>query len=475
MITRVLVLTVSIVAMNAVYAQMSRKEVRKAQWRGDMANSGVGLSFYDAAFSDDKNPIGQWRGVNMLFGVFQLGIEQGYLHQNQASNLIQDQSRASSFYLGASIPLPFLTLGKYRSYNNSFRMHPIVNLNFNRLRSYDDEKIDVKIFGAHGALGYRLRLPFMSVDLTMNIHKGAWKSGSLSDYTFSKYTTYPMITIRWDGLMDKFSPTFQSVKATQTSTRVTGQTKSTSRERINGADYRVTRTTTSYEVKSTPTTVAILDIGRYKGIGPKMSTNGFRSIAFKDNTLMFGLQGLYRKGAVVLGGTIEAGKIGHGSQLDERQNKGSAEEGDNFYRKLDRRFAHGLGSYTAANAMVDFGFDFSSLKYGLLGIQVEDNDATPFTALAAGYSFGLNVILGQEFLNPAESNAFYDDLNAQNQLTHQRDNTYFEDPRNAQFGIMGGWFISCDIGHASLRMQWYKYRRAPLANGLLFSVAWRFN
>lgn len=455
-------------------AQMTSKEIRKAQWKGDMTNSGVGLTFYKPKFTDELNPIGQWQGINLLFGVFHIGIEQGYLYQSQVSPIANKESRASNFYLGASLPLPFLTLGKYRSYNNSFRMHPIANFNLSRLRSYKNEEIDVKLFALQGSLGYRVRMPFMSLDVTMNIHQGLIMPNQNSD-NYAQFAFYPMLTVRWDGLMDKFKPTFRSVDAVQTKSSVTGQSRTTTNERINGADYRVTRTTTSYQVTSTPVTVAILDIGKYKGIGPKLAVNGFRSLAFRDNTMLVGIQGLYRYNAVVLGGTIEAGKIGHGSVLEERKNKGTASEGNNFYRRLDRSKNQGMGSYTAANVMVDFGFDFSSLKYGLFGLQVADNDATPYTSLSVGYSFGLNMMFNQQFVNASSSESYYENLNTQNQLSYQRDNTYFEDPRSAKFGLMGGWFLSCDIGHASLRMQWYKYRRAPLANGLLFSVAWRFN
>lgn len=466
---------ISFLACFNVAAQMSKKEIRRAQWKGDMATSGIGLEFYRPEIMQNNGPAEQWRGVNMLFGVFQMGIAQGNISRPINIFPNDDFARASNFYIGASVPLPFMTLGKYRSYNNSFRMHPIVNVNFHRTRSYNNENVDVKIFALNTALGYRFRLPFTSVDLTLNAHNGSWKSDSYSDGELLGFSFYPMVTFRWDGLLDKFKPTFLKVNATSSSVTSSSSTSTTTRERINGADYRVTRTTTNYQVTSTPTTVMIQDIGKYRGVGPKFATSGVRSYAFKESTMLFGVQGMYRKGAIVLGGTLEAGRLGHGSELQERKNKGSAKDGDNFYRRLERSKTQGMGVYTAANLMADVGFDFSSLKYGLFGFDVDYNDATPFTTFTVGYSFGLNVILEQRFSNPATSDLYYDLLNTANQLQYQRDNTHFEDPRQATTGLMGGWFLSCDIGHASLRMQWYKYRRAPLANGLLFSVVWRFD
>ncbi len=475
MLFRSLMVCLASIALSDASAQMTKKEVRKAQWKGDMSASGVGFEFYSPAQEFQYNPVGQWTGVNMLFGVFQMGIGQGNVSVLPSLPQTDDYARASNFYLGASIPLPVLTLGKFRSYNNSFRMHPIANINFHRLRSYQNEDIDVKIFSLQGALGYRIRLPYSSIDFTFNASNGFWKNKEFSNSKLTGFTLYPMITLRWDGLLDKFKPTFLAVDAM--SSKITGSSSysTTTREKINGVDYRVTRTTTNYSVTTTPTKVMIQDIGTYRGIGPKITGNGIRSAAFKGGSLLAGVQGLYRHGYFAFGGTIEGGVIGHGSALEERKNKGTAEVGDNFYRRLDRSKNNGIGTYTAVNVMADNGMDLSSLKYGLFGFDVEYNDATSFTALTFGYSFGLNVIFDQRFVDPSMSNPFYDAMNAQNEAQFQRSNTHFEDPRNAKTGLMGGWFVSCDIGNASLRMQWYRYRTAPLANGLLYSVIWRFN
>lgn len=197
-----------------------------------------------------------------------------------------------------------------------------------------------------------------------------------------------------------------------------------------------------------------------------------RTKNYMGNSNLFGAQFMYRKANMLFGLNIEGGRVGHGTSL-QKGGKGTAEEGNNFRRRVSRGDHEGVGSYSVFNVFMDIGVNVNNLLLAAGGTAVAYNEATSFLAFNIGYSFGFGIVGGQRFLDTGTSSNFYNQLNDQNQYSHNRDNTRFEDPRKGKSGLMGGLFMSCDIGHASVRMQWYRYRRAPLANGLVFSLTWR--
>ncbi len=461
-------------------AQMSNKEIRRKQWLGDLSASGIGIEFYNPKFGELMTSESRWVGANMLFGPFTFGIGQGSISTFEPINefmpgpqplIPTGELRANKIYIGTSIPLSILTVGQYRSYNNSFRGHPIINMTFGGYRIFENAnatkpKVTTSYFNV--APGYRLRLPYMSVDFNLNMRINVLRDGEFKEFQKKGLSFYPQLTLRWEGLLDRFNPTFQTVNAAQVSTS-NHRTETTTR---NEGNYRVTRTTTYYDVTVTPTTVTVTDIGKYSGFGVKYGRNGVRTQNYMGSSNLFGAQFMYRKANFLFGFNLEGGRVGHGTSL-EKGGKGTIEEGKGYSRRVRRGETEGIGSFSVFNMMLDFGVNINNLLLAAGGTAVEYNEATSFLAFNVGYSFGLGLVGGQRFLNPDQSNAYYDQLNAQNQFLYQRDNTYFEDPREAKWGRVGGLFVSCDIGHASLRMQWYRYRRAPLANGLVFSLTWR--
>jgi len=181
---------------------------------------------------------------------------------------------------------------------------------------------------------------------------------------------------------------------------------------------------------------------------------------------------LYRKSNFLFGLNIDVGRIGHGSAL-EKGVKGTEADGNNFEGKVRRDSYKGIGSLSVFNILMDFGVNMNNLLLAAGGTGVAYNEATSFLSFNLGYSIGFGIVGAQRFENPENSIQHYNQLNTSNQNLYQRDNTYFEDPRNSKAGFVGGSFISCDIGHASARMQWYRYRRSPVAKGLVFFLAWR--
>lgn len=459
---------------------MSKKEIRKKQYLGDLSASGVGIELYTPKFGEFMSADNSWVGVNMLFGPITFGIGQGSISTYEPINefipgpqpLISTGAlRANKIYIGASIPLSVLTLGQYRSFNNSFRGHPIVNMSFGGYRIFETfgetkPKLTTTYFNV--APGYRLRLPFASVDFNLNMRLNIFRGGLYEEFQKKGFSVYPQITLRWEGLLDRFNPTFRSVEAAQVSTSNHRTETSTRTE----GNYRITRTTTSYDVTVRPTSVTVTDIGLYAGFGLKYGRNGVRTKNYMGGSNLFGAQFMYRKANLLVGFNLEGGRVGHGSKL-QTGTKGTLEEGNKFSRRVNRNDYQGIGSYSVFNMMLDFGVNINNLLLAAGGTAVAYNEATSFLAFNLGYSLGLGLVGGQRFDNPNQSNAYYDQLKDQNQFLYNRENTYFEDPREAKWGRVGGLFISCDIGHASLRMQWYRYRRAPLANGLVFSLTWR--
>lgn len=479
---KILVSLTIITVLSIAQAQMSSSETRRKQWIGDFGSSGVGIEFFTPKFTDQMYSENNWSGLNALFGPVTFGIAQGRITTFEPTNpfmppewetpaVLVENLRANRIYFGMSMPLPFLTFGKYLSYNNSFRGHPIVNATFGGYRIFEgnaqtEHKLTASFFSI--APGYRLRLPYMTLDFAINARINIFREGQYEEYQKRGFAVYPQFTIRWDGLLDRFNPTFVKVDAANWSTS-NHRTETTTRTEGN---YRVTRTTTSYDVNVTPTSVTVTDIGQYFGLGLKYGRNGLRTLSYMGNTNMFGAQILYRKANLLIGLNLEGGRVGHGPKL-QSGTKGTLAEGNKFSRRVSRWDYQGIGSYSVFNMMLDFGVNINNLLLAAGGTSVAYNEATSFLAFNLGYSLGIGIVGGQRFVNPIQSINHYEQLNSQNQSLYNRGNTYFEDPRVARLGRVGGLFLSCDIGHASLRMQWYRYRRAPMANGLVFSFAWR--
>lgn len=439
-----------------------KKEFVKKQWEVDLLNTGVGLELFKPNFGDDANALSTWRGVQALLGPFTIGFSQGL--SNERTELtgyhdylkppFTDTTPTTRFDIGANIPIPFLTFGSFISYKKVLRGHPFASLSFGmytlRTGGNNNSQNKKKAGLLNLGLGYRIRLPYSSIDFNLK-----------SELSRGAFTIYPAVVFRFDGLFDRFTPTYRSVGATnfsysKSTQRTTSRTQTTQGTRI------TIRETSTYTVSSSPSKVSVMDIGTYFGIGLRYSQSIINQRHFSNVGHLFGINGLVRSGPFIFGANLELGKIGHGSMSRYTTSSGEYK----FYRQVKKTEDIGKGTYNTLNFLVDAGLNFNNFLMALAGTIVDDEESTSFVSFNAGYSFGFNFLWNQQFDNP-NSDDYYDNF-------FFPENNYFNDPRESKGGYLGAWFISCDVGHASLRAQWYRYRRAPLANGLMFSISWRF-
>lgn len=240
----------------------------------------------------------RWVGLNLIFGPIIFGIGQGSLSTFEPVNdfipglkslIATGNLRTNKIYVGTSIPLSIFTIGKYRSYNNSFRSHPIINMTFGGYRIYESfgetkPKSTSSFFSV--APGYRVRLPCTGIDFNLNMRINFSQDGKYENFQKKGLALYPQITLRWDGLLDRFNPIFRSIDAVQVSTSNHRTESTTTRE----GNYRVTRTTSSYDVTVTPTSVTVTDIGQHAGFGLKYGRNGVRTNNYMGKSNLFGAQ-----------------------------------------------------------------------------------------------------------------------------------------------------------------------------------------
>lgn len=177
---------------------------------------------------------------------------------------------------------------------------------------------------------------------------------------------------------------------------------------------------------------------------------------------MIGLHSLVRGGPFVAGLNVEGGRIGHATLMD------STDPNDKKYRlrKLNKNHNYASGSLVTVNTMFDVGIEVNHYLLGFLGMIADEHNFTSYLSFNAGYSGGISVVSGQRF----------DDHDvAVAQLAGVREPNRYNDARESKNGYVGGWFLGCDIGNVSFKTQWYRYKGAPLANGLMMSIGYRVN
>lgn len=445
---------------------------RQQQWEVDLSYSNVGINFQKTRLGDNFEYPGRWTGLDVQLGPLVFGYSQGmaqtYHVRNELLSTVPELSAAEashSYYFGFMLPIRYLTFGEFKTYRRVFRGHPIWEVRAGGMRMGPSEGA---LGAAHSAWqftlspGYRIRFPYASVDIGLDNRFNVVRDGYLKEaktYVFS-----PRVTLRLDGLMDAFSPFFVNVDATQVSASPTGSSSTSStRNNADGSRTVTTTTTNYYQVSTKPTSVAIADIGVYRGIGVRAAHSTIGVNRYSNNGALFGVNALFRKRFFVGGLNVEGGRIGHATQMTGTDPDAPKHQ----LRKPDRSANYASGSLVAVNALADVGLDLNSMLLALLGgIIMDDHDATSFLSLNAGYSGGYSVTSGQQFDDPVAALARLDRL---------RDNNRYNDARESGSGYVGGWFLSCDIGNVSASTQWYRYKQSPLANGLMISAAYRFS
>lgn len=448
-----------------LFAQKAEKAEWKRQYGHDLAMTGVGVTFSQPTLGPFQTSPRQWIGADVQYMFLHASVGQGsYLLDPRAHNLptVVDRPKEEFFVsrasFGVSFPLPFLAIGTYQNYNRVARLSTFVRVNGGVYRfHYANKSRPIRTGSFEIAPGARLRIPFGSIDFAMSFTRLGFDVDSPDNTSLTGiggWMSYPTVTLRLDGLFDGMKVGFNRADAAH----VSGSSTETRRRYTDVSGRRMEERTTTYTATITPTTVMVTDIGQYAGIGIKATRSGVRNRGFMNPGSLFGVSMLTRSGVMVFGVNLEGGRIGHATLLEEF--------GDKYHRRPDDKYTDGSGSLSTLNLSLDFGVCINNLIYAGLGTAVADDVSTPFSAISMGVSVGGHALWGQRFDNPTAASTYY------NQITEER--THWNDPAESKGGLMGGYFFAWDVGNATFKAQWYRYRRAPMANGLMYSVIWRF-
>jgi hypothetical protein len=419
-----------------------------------------------------ENP---WLGVNILSDVFEVKFGFGKAQVRgeipygfSFTEFVDTEEFGTQFSVGVNFPLNILTLGAQKSPLMIFRGHPTLayemgTFRFHNVNKYfGDPQSSIYYLGLNP--GYRLKLPYGSVEFNFNMRLGL--TTGEDDY-HKGVGVYPSVTFRLDALKWKYNPKMVSVVASQTTlSNVQTKTKRTG-TRYNSDGSRVeyyTKTTTA-TVSVKRMNVGVQDIGPHIGLGPKLTLMNPRRTPFSNPSYLAGITLEGRGGPFDYGLTLEGGRVGHGSELESKD----VDEGK-YRKKLDKRETFGTGSINTVNFYLSLGIDISPIFLVPLGISMDKGDATSFLSVTSGFLLGAHGSWGQTF-NNAFSNQTFDQILQQDQ--HNTDEKFL-DPRAAGGGFLSGFYIATQVGAVSFRITNYRYYGAPFASNTLLSLAYRF-
>lgn len=448
-------------------AQRNDQPNWKKQLTHDFMVSGLGISLSQPGLTDLHRVNDRWVSADLQWLFLNARFGQGSFDFNPLVSgqlhLLDDPWKTlhmSYAGFGINTPIPFLGVGKYNDYNRVLRLSGFVRANYGRYRMFvNGDGQPVRFAGFEVAPGARLRIPYGSIDLALsfnftNLDENDPPARQLRG--FNSGWVVPSLTFRYEGLFDGMDAGLRSSQGASTAS-----SRSSKTERYTDATgRRMERETITYNTTVTPKTVSVTDIGTYGGIGVKVTHSGARTRQYQTPGTLIGVSGLMRGGVMSFGLNLEGGRVGHASALQE-------DGDDDYYRRADRSEDWGMGSISVFNAYLDFGLSINNLIYAGLGTVVLDDQSTPFSSINIGTSLGIYSVFNQELNDEAASAPLFDAIPADKR-------SHFNDPRMSKGGLLGGWFVSWDIGNVTFRAHWYRYRRAPLANGLMYSAVWRF-
>jgi len=313
--------------------------------------------------------------------------------------------------------------------------------------------------------GYRLRLPFGSIEFNLNARLGL-TIGDNGEF-YKGAGLYPSITFRLDAMKWKFSPNMVSVPGSLTTvSNVESTTRRTgTRYNSNGSSVAYYTTYTTADVSVQSMNIGVQDIGAHIGIGPKVSWMNPRRTPFAPSSFLVGAVAEGRVSALDAGLTLEGGIVGHGSELET---KGS--EVDDYRRKLDKKETYGMGRVNTVNLFANIGMDISPLFLMPLGITMDKGDATSFLSASAGFIFGGHMTWNQQFEDPVAALIYDADVLNDQEETPQK----FIDPSEVGPGFLGGFYFSVQVGAMGFKLTNYRYYGAPFASNTMLSISWRF-
>ena len=450
----------------------SPREVNKGEILATI--SGVGIDRYHPPLNDAAEATGPWTNVNLLLYVLELQAGWGTAEAD-VSKLPLDRFGGTSvgtpgipvygrnWAVGVNLPVGVRSIGINSGRPGSLlRAHPFVAFNIGGMSLWDGDKQNKSSFACAGlAPGFRVFNNFLSAEVRLQIQIGLG-TGEYNEY-ISKASLQPVFTLRANGLFKSLVTGSKLVGSTSYSVSDVRSTSKTDYVDKPDGRYERTMTTTTANVSSRRGSSLLTNMGTYFGVGPRVSFTRPFAEHYAEPSIMLGLGAQLRRSKLLLGANVEHGRAGHASITRVR--------GEDK-RKISKDETYAKGRYTMTNAFADVGLDISSLVKGLaLFTADEENNATTFASVNVGYSLGVGVVTGQQFSDDslAISTLRGYEVGRTDWVASKR-----TDPREGGTGIMGGFFLGFDLGNVGFRAQWYRYKAAPLANNLYYTLTYRF-
>lgn len=444
----------------------SQSDYSKNQKKLDLNHTGIGFELIRPNFGPRIMVEKNWVGFNFLADVLDARFSfgevllsepvLGFTDNKPAPVYAGRYSYGANYYIGALFPFSNLRAGNQVSSLNMKRIHPVLGVGFGGTTFKQQSNLNLKdAFYYMGVnLGVRLRLPVITIEPNINFNLGI-QTGENND-AFKYYSVMPSVIFRFEGRKQYLDPSLVSVPSQQVSvSNYRSTTTERTYTRYDGTRMKETTTYSSADVKVTSGTVGIQDIGPFAGIGFKYSMNGLRKSDYLPRGQLLGGVIHAKGGPLYMGFTMEGGRIGHGSEIRNP---------DKWFKKVDRNEDYAPGTYNNFQTYFDLGMDISPALLAVLGMVREETNATSYSSVIAGYSFGFAAVFNQRFDN---------ETSALNELNTINERTKFNDPTMAKSGYVGGWFLGIEIGVLSFKAQGFKYRNAPLANNTFYSLAYR--
>lgn len=435
--------------------------------------SGIGLDFYRPPFNGAATADGSWHNVNLLLYCLEMQVGWGRAEMDyrkldpdkQGSALVGTPGvpvYGRNWAVGINLPIAAKSIGINSARPGALlRAHFFGAFSIGGMSLWDRDRQNKSSFAYFTvAPGFRVYNNLLTAEVRLLGQCGIG-IGEYDEYLRNLSAT-PVLTVRANGLFNRLVRGQKLIGSTSYS--ISDVQSSSKTDYIDRADgrYERTTTTTSARVSSSRGTSLLNDIGRYIGVGPRVTFTRPFAEHYAEPTLLYGLGLQGRSSKFLYGLNVETGKAGHASIT---RNRGEEK------RKIDASQTYAKGALSTTNVFADLGIDISSLAKGLfLFTADDDNNVTTFASLNFGYSVGYSLVSGQAFSDDSLSVMKLTELEQRRTDWESNKRT---DPRESASGIVGGFFVGFDIGNVGFRAQWYRYKNAPLANNLCYTLTYR--
>lgn len=453
-----------------------RKQFADNQEEIDNNYGGIGFKYSRPTFGKATSHEAGWFGFDLVgdfihlnYSVGKIRIEENFFDGIQNYS-VGDIHNGREMAIGALFPIPAINFGYQANYLLGLRGHPVAGIDFGQYKFWRTRDVNstANIWFLRPTVGYRLRLPVVSVEVGVKARLGA--DLSFDDNLEKGLGVESYFTLRFDAFKMFLAPNTVTTEARKESLSniKTSTTSTTSRRYTPSGVYDRTTTTrtTTADVNVSSTTFGYQDIGNILGIGVRYGFNNFRREPFINRGNLFGVGAHYRRGMMTLGLNIDGGRVGHGSGLDRSK--------DGFKNRLDPNATFANGYINTLNTTFDVGFDISDFIIGLSGTFTEkESYITSYFAATVGYSAGFSTILGDqqydENLDLEEKADFKEEWSS---LPGKEDEKFYE-ASESKSGYLGGFYLALELGALQAKVQRLKYSKAPLLNNTWFTLTYR--